>query len=488
MIGKVIEGRFVGAGIYRLPEKNVLYIETAEGKKIGLSKKNALSIVEISERYSVKGCRMLCVTWNNYETSIVQLGFPASEAPTADPVSMEETVSDAEPVRSAASVNDGIRKGKALVCDMCGSNDLRIQNEMAVCQHCNTHYTLEDVQRIVGGKSYGGQKETPSNEMTRVEKLYILARRAKKDNNTENAAKYYDLIQQEDPSSWEAAFYSTFYAALNTNIAGIQSAALKISNSFRSILSLIQEAELDWKERYLAIYEMVHMTAGAAAVLASGARKHYNEIGSGPAGRYRDEAMARVYSAAMMLVELGDQIENVYTGDQMFCQLACLSWRTSIDFLLEDENKKLFYVIDDQEKLKKIILDISRKVECCDEEEKYKLQKKTLEEEKKKLEKQIAATPKTKAEWFRDSTKALLVCLVWSVLGYFVKNGLELAIPGWIMCASGLLGVVCSIIEFTPLYNKKREKYIEIVNNNMDRIEEINKELRKIEEKLNAKS
>ena len=298
MIGKVIEGRFVGAGIHTLPDKNVLYIETAEGKKIGLSKKNALSIVDISERHSVKGCRILCVTWNNYETSIVQLRFPASEAPTTDPVPMEETGSAAEPVRPAVSVNDGIRKGKALVCDMCGSNDLRIQNEMAVCQHCDTRYTLEDVQRIVYGKSFGSRKETHPDEMTRVEKLYILARRAKKDNNTENAAKYYDLIQQEDPSSWEAAFYSTFYAALNTNIAGIQSAALKISNSFRSILGLIQEAELDWKETYLAIYEIVHMTAGAASVLASGARKHYNEFGSGPAGRYRDEAMVRVYPAS----------------------------------------------------------------------------------------------------------------------------------------------------------------------------------------------
>lgn len=36
--------------------------------------------------------------------------------------------------------------------------------------------------------------------------LYQIARRAKDDNNGENAAKYYDMILIKDPTSWEASF------------------------------------------------------------------------------------------------------------------------------------------------------------------------------------------------------------------------------------------------------------------------------------------
>ena len=40
MIGKVIEGRYAGARVNKIPEKNVLYVQTEDGSKIALSKTN----------------------------------------------------------------------------------------------------------------------------------------------------------------------------------------------------------------------------------------------------------------------------------------------------------------------------------------------------------------------------------------------------------------------------------------------------------------
>ena len=100
MIGKVIEGRFAGAGIHRLPEKNMLYIETESGERIPLSKKNALSVTDASEKYPANGCRFLCVTWNDQETSVIQLGSPAEAAPEEAPAPAEEIV----PAENTAAV------------------------------------------------------------------------------------------------------------------------------------------------------------------------------------------------------------------------------------------------------------------------------------------------------------------------------------------------------------------------------------------------
>lgn len=74
MIGKVIDGRYSGSGVYKLPEKNVLFIQTDDGEKIALSKQNVLSIDDVSEQYSYDGQKAMMVLWNDFETSIIQYG------------------------------------------------------------------------------------------------------------------------------------------------------------------------------------------------------------------------------------------------------------------------------------------------------------------------------------------------------------------------------------------------------------------------------
>lgn len=77
MIGKVIKGRYLGSGVYKLPEKNVLFIQTESGEKIALSKRNAVSIEDVSDQYSSNGKKVMMVLWNDFETSIIQFGGTA---------------------------------------------------------------------------------------------------------------------------------------------------------------------------------------------------------------------------------------------------------------------------------------------------------------------------------------------------------------------------------------------------------------------------
>ena len=85
MIGKVIEGRYVGSGVYKLPEKNVLFIQAEDGTKIAISKNNVISIDDITEQYLANGNKVMMVMWNDFETSIIQYGVhglaPKQEIP-----------------------------------------------------------------------------------------------------------------------------------------------------------------------------------------------------------------------------------------------------------------------------------------------------------------------------------------------------------------------------------------------------------------------
>lgn len=91
---------------------------------------------------------------------------------------------------------------KALVCEMCASPNLIKKDGMYVCENCGTRYTVEEARKMMieGSVDVSGStiKIDTSNELAN---LYQIARRAKNDNNSENAAKYYDMILIKDPTS-----------------------------------------------------------------------------------------------------------------------------------------------------------------------------------------------------------------------------------------------------------------------------------------------
>ena len=142
---------------------------------------------------------------NNPLEEVVQ---PPSAAATVDTEYHNTVVTCEQPEASGGL--------KALTCEMCGSTDLIKQNGVFVCQSCGTKYSLEEAKKmmIAGTVNVAGTVKVDMSE--KLKNLYTIARRAKDEDNSENAAKYYDLILQEDPESWEASFYLIYYKAIET--------------------------------------------------------------------------------------------------------------------------------------------------------------------------------------------------------------------------------------------------------------------------------
>ena len=101
---------------------------------------------------------------------------------------------------------------KQLTCEMCGSTDLMKQEGVFVCQTCGCKYSVEEAKKMMieGTVDVSGSK-VKVDDSEELKNLYQIARRAKDSNNSENAAKYYDMILMKDPQSWEANFYTVYY-------------------------------------------------------------------------------------------------------------------------------------------------------------------------------------------------------------------------------------------------------------------------------------
>ena len=76
MLGRVVEGRYAGASVHRLPDRNVLYFQTEDGRKIALSRKNVLSVENVTDQYPDYGRKVMMVIWTDYEASIFAIGIP----------------------------------------------------------------------------------------------------------------------------------------------------------------------------------------------------------------------------------------------------------------------------------------------------------------------------------------------------------------------------------------------------------------------------
>lgn len=146
---------------------------------------------------------------------------------------------------------------KAVVCELCGSNDVMKTDGYFVCQHCGTKYTLEEARKLMieGPVDVSGSviKVDTSAEL---QNLYTLARRAKDSNNIEDAAKYYEMILLKAPTNWEANFYSICYKAMLYKSNQASSALLSVINCIEPTFLLIKQYISNANERANAVFEV----------------------------------------------------------------------------------------------------------------------------------------------------------------------------------------------------------------------------------------
>ena len=213
---------------------------------------------------------------------------------------------------------------KQLTCEMCGGTDLVKENGMFVCQSCGCKYTPEEARKMMGAD----EAPVRNDKAEKLDSLYQIARRARDENNAENAAKYYDLILQEDPMSWEASFYTVYFQAMQTKIADIESAAYQLRNCLGSVLKLIRSQVPDGQQA-AAVAEVVSSSCALCRMLADGAKQHFKGIDVSIQNRHVSEYINRVSAAGDTLYELGTLVETTFPNPDIQ-KLAASAWKTAV--------------------------------------------------------------------------------------------------------------------------------------------------------------
>lgn len=130
---------------------------------------------------------------------------------------------------------------KQLTCEMCGSTDIAKQDGFFVCQTCGMKYSVEEAKKMMIEGTVDVQGTVKVDNSAFVEKYLANARRAMQKEDWEETEKYYNMVEQNDPSNIEAIFYSAYGKARLSMVEGDIYKRQQICDVFCKSISIIDD-------------------------------------------------------------------------------------------------------------------------------------------------------------------------------------------------------------------------------------------------------
>lgn len=201
---------------------------------------------------------------------------------------------------------------KQLVCEMCGSTDLIKQDGVFVCQNCGTKYSVAEAKKMMidGTVKVTGSVKVDVSE--KVQNLYVLARRAKNEDNVDLAIKYYEMITMEDPNDWEALFYFNYFKAKGTTLGDMNYSLADLKKSLDSVFDLIDKSEKSAEEKWEIAEEIILKINILCHSFISWAKSHYKKFSQ--LSESKLNLRERSYAIADLQKKMADLLERYFAN------------------------------------------------------------------------------------------------------------------------------------------------------------------------------
>ncbi|MBR5947887.1 MAG: TFIIB-type zinc finger domain-containing protein [Clostridia bacterium] len=218
---------------------------------------------------------------------------------------------------------------QAIVCEMCGNNDIVKEDGLYVCRYCGTKYSVEEARKLlIEVKVDVSGSKVKVDESEKLENLFVLARRAFETKDYDNAAKYYEMILFNNAYSWEAAFYFAYSRAVDFNFTDLIPETEPLRNCIDHVLQLISEKLSTVPEKNAALGEVISRCSDFADEVVNVTLGHYTSRNNDPA-LYR-QMYLNCDAAARMMYQLGDSTEKLFDKEPKLSANAASAWKKGI--------------------------------------------------------------------------------------------------------------------------------------------------------------
>lgn len=360
-----------------------------------------------------------------------------------------------------------------LICEMCGSTDLLKQDGVFVCQSCGCKYSVEEAKKMMAeGIAVVTESPVKAGATDELANLYQLARRARDNNDSENAEKFYGMILVKDPNSWEAAFYNVYFRAMSCTIAEIESAAHSVENCLGSVFLLIRDY-VPKEEQASAVDEVTRRSASIAVMFQRAAGDHFRATDPCIRSEYKQEFCARQCAARDILYTCGDKIEKIFDGDDTITAFAAEVWKIGITI-----HKGIFPGLQNEKANRGMIYYFADRIRKYDKEYTEELIKNDqiaiTEKKIAELEQKIRNTP-VEAKWDGNMLALGITCIIVAIV-FFVLRPMGGDLGSALFGLGCLVGALVSISAAVP--NKEQIEQNKMV------VDGLQKKLKKAKDEL----
>ena len=239
---------------------------------------------------------------------------------------------------------------KQLICETCGSAELIKQDGFFVCQICGCKYSIESQQGTAAAGASELRNAFAADDLEDLDKLYQVARNARKTSDSLTAMRNYGIISRRDPNSWEAVFYLAICKTKHIRNLEIGISASNVASSVKQVFTLIKEYVPDEAEKKAAVKEVIEQCYQTATHLTSASNNFYKSLAAGngimaltgvrgmirsagSTGKALTEHQNRCFNIANIMHCCGNAIEsNFGIEDEDYKNHAIWSWEKMLQF------------------------------------------------------------------------------------------------------------------------------------------------------------
>lgn len=151
-----------------------------------------------------------------------------------------------------------------------------------------------------------------------------LARRAKAEENSEDAKLFYGKVREDDPENGEAKFYYAYYSLYEGTNGELPKRFSNLCTALISSIDLIKESALTKEEQINVIEDIVnHFVPETWAE-----NRYMNSKNSANVTVFSTSAISSVCREGMNALKvLGDKVNDLYVADPECKRIAVIAWK-----------------------------------------------------------------------------------------------------------------------------------------------------------------
>ena len=169
-----------------------------------------------------------------------------------------------------------------------------------------------------------------------LEKYLKLARRAREENNSEDAKRYYDMVRTEDPDNVEARYFYAYYRVWDGKKGECYGNFVDFCKVFSTVVRSVSEWEVEMSEKESLIQAILPSASG----MVLSVRKIQTELweasskaqNTTDANKYNGQKKKVEKSGIEMMYALGDDIAKYFADNETLKAVKLSAWKKGAEF------------------------------------------------------------------------------------------------------------------------------------------------------------